>query len=113
MCLALNKFHTPVLLQEAVDCLLSAGNGIFVDGTLGGGGHAEAILQRLPPQSSLICFDADADAVRHASQRLEVFGDRVAIYHANFRTIKQVLNNRKIEGLAGLFLDLGVSSIPA
>ena len=110
MCLALNNFHTPVLLQEAVDCLLSSGNGIFVDGTLGGGGHAEAILQRLQPQSSLICFDADTDAVRHASQRLAVFGDRVSVLHANFRTIKHVLSEKKIECIAGLLLDLGVSS---
>ena len=110
MCLSFDKFHTPVLLQEAVDCLLAAGDGIFVDGTLGGGGHAEAILQRLSPLSSLICFDADADAVRYASQRLEVFGDRISILHANFRTIKRILNGKKIENIAGLILDLGVSS---
>ena len=93
-----------------MDCLLAAGDGIFVDGTLGGGGHAEAILQRLSPLSSLICFDADADAVRYASQRLEVFGDRISILHANFRTIKRILNGKKIENIAGLILDLGVSS---
>jgi 16S rRNA (cytosine1402-N4)-methyltransferase len=108
--LAPDEFHTPVLLQEAVDCLIFAGNGIFVDGTLGGGGHAEAILQKIPSQSSLICFDADADAIRHASQRLAQFGDRVTLLHTNFRTIKQVFGERKIEGIAGLLLDLGVSS---
>jgi len=104
------NFHTPVLLQEAVNYLLTVTNGIFVDGTLGGGGYARAIAERLSPEGKLIAFDVDEDAIAQASQRLVKFGGKVSIVQANFSMVKEVLQQLNISAIDGLVLDLGVSS---
>ena len=70
-----HTYHTPVLLQEVLFYLLTARNGFYVDGTLGGGGHAEAILEQLTHSGKLIGIDLDDDALKTAGKRLERFGE--------------------------------------
>ncbi|MCI8453955.1 MAG: 16S rRNA (cytosine(1402)-N(4))-methyltransferase RsmH [Lachnospiraceae bacterium] len=102
--------HKSVLLNETVDSLLVKPDGIYVDGTLGGGGHAEAVLSRLSKKGRLIGIDQDADAVRAAGERLRAFGDRVVIVRNNYCRIREILRELSIEHVDGIYLDLGVSS---
>ncbi len=103
-------YHLPVLCAEAVEFLLTDASRIGVDGTTGGGGHAERICERLLPGGRLVCFDADADALAASKQRLARFLDRVTFVHANFRTLNAELHKLGIDIIDGLLLDLGVSS---
>ncbi len=105
-----HKYHTPVLLHEVLRFLITDVNGVYVDGTLGGGGHAEAICRQLGAGGRLICFDADADAILFASNRLAAFTQRATFVHSNFRNIGAELDALGIEQIDGLLLDLGVSS---
>ncbi len=84
-----SSFHTPVLLDESVRFLISGAEGVYVDGTLGGGGHAEAICRQLGGNGRLICFDADEDALRAGAQRLQEFSERVSFVHSNFRYLQR------------------------
>lgn len=102
--------HKSVLLYETVDSLNIRPNGIYVDGTLGGGGHAFEVLKRLGPEGRLIGIDQDADAIRAATERLEQFKDKVTIVRSNYRNIREVLSELGIEKVDGIYLDLGVSS---
>ncbi|MEO8166644.1 MAG: 16S rRNA (cytosine(1402)-N(4))-methyltransferase RsmH [bacterium] len=104
------EYHTPVLLREALRYLISDVNGVYVDGTLGGGGHAEEICNQLSIEGRLVCFDADEDAIRFASERLKKFSNRVTFVHSNFRNLKPELSALHIASIDGLLLDLGVSS---
>ena len=101
--------HIPVLYTEVLDGLAIDPQGIYVDGTLGRGGHAEGILKALST-GRLIAFDQDQQAISEASARLADYGDRLTIIHANFNTLKANLNRLGIEGVNGILLDLGVSS---
>ena len=105
-----HTYHTPVLLQEAISYLLTARNGFYVDGTLGGGGHAEAILERLDLSGNLIGIDLDDDAITTASERLARFNNRAIVVKENFRYIKSVLSQYGVNVIQGVLLDLGVSS---
>ena len=104
------SIHTSVLLDEAVDILTNAGGALFVDATLGLGGHAEAVLERLP-EAHLIGIDQDEEALAHASDRLGVFGSRVKISHANFSEISRVIGPDEAGKIDGIIADLGVSSL--
>lgn len=85
-------------------------DGVYVDATLGGGGHAEALLDRLDGKGILVGLDADADAVESASKRLSRFGSRAILRRENFSRMKSVLSDLKITGITGVLFDLGVSS---
>ena len=102
--------HKSVLLEETVDSLNIKPDGIYVDGTLGGGGHAFEVCSRLGEKGRLIGIDQDADAIRAASERLSVFGDRVTVVRNNYVNIAEVLASLGIEKVDGIYLDLGVSS---
>ena len=104
------SYHVPVLCREVVQYLLTDPGGTYVDGTVGGGGHAEAICRQLSGTGRLIGFDADVDAIRHATEHLERFADRVTLIHANVRALRAELSLRGIDRIRGLLLDLGVSS---
>ena len=102
--------HTSVLLEETVDSLQIKEDGIYVDGTLGGGGHASEVLRRLGENGRLIGIDQDEDAIAAASERLRPFGDRAVIVRDNYCNIKEVLCSLGIGQVNGIYLDLGVSS---
>lgn len=103
-------FHEPVLLRESLDLLLTSPDGLYVDGTTGGGGHAEAICRFLSPAGHLVCFDADADAIEAGRRRLAPYGTRVHFVHGNTADIAGALVPLGITGITGILLDLGVSS---
>lgn len=102
--------HVSVLLEEAVGQLQVRPDGIYVDGTLGGGGHAREVCRRLGPSGRLIGIDRDADALRAAGERLAEFSDRVRIVQNNYCNIREVLSELGIDRVDGILLDLGVSS---
>ena len=102
--------HYSVLLNETIEQLDIKENGIYVDGTLGGGGHANAVLQRLGDGGRLIGIDQDAAAIQAAVERLAPFGDKVTVVRSNYSAMPQVLEDLGIHGVDGIVLDLGVSS---
>jgi 16S rRNA (cytosine1402-N4)-methyltransferase len=99
--------HTTVLLAEAVEALVHAPDGCYVDGTFGRGGHARAILERLSAQGRLIAFDKDPQAIRLGEALVDA---RLQLVHASFAGMRQVLAQRDITQVQGVLLDLGVSS---
>ena len=103
------QFHRPVMPEEVLEQLDAARGGLFIDATLGLGGHTELILQA-SVENRVIGFDRDAEAIELARQRLEPFGERFRAIHSDYRRIKPVLRERDIESVAGLLADLGVSS---
>lgn len=100
--------HVPVLLDETLELLVVRPGGLWVDGTLGLGGHAEAVLRRSAPDGRLVGFDRDEEALARARARLLPFGARVRLEHADFREIPERLGD---ERASGILLDLGVSSL--
>ena len=102
--------HKSVLLYETVDSLNIRPDGIYVDGTLGGGGHAYEVCRRLGEHGRLIGIDQDADAIAAATKRLEPFADKVTVVRSNYENIASVLHDLGIEKVDGIYLDLGVSS---
>lgn len=102
--------HRPVLLFEAVKLLAPERGGLFVDATLGLGGHSEAIL-KASPDTRVLGIDRDREAIRLASERLARFGTRFHVAHANFRDIRRVLAEAGEPELSGILADLGVSSL--
>lgn len=102
--------HYSVLLKETIDSLEIKPDGIYVDGTLGGGGHASEAAERLGEEGRLIGIDQDADAIAAAGARLEKFGDKITIVRSNYERMTEVLQDLGIEKVNGIYLDLGVSS---
>jgi 16S rRNA (cytosine1402-N4)-methyltransferase len=102
--------HISVLLTETIDSLDIKPDGIYVDGTLGGGGHSLEILKRLSPKGRLIGIDQDADAIAAASKRLEQYQSQFTAVKSNYQNIDAVLKNLGIDRVDGILLDLGVSS---
>ncbi|MBD5549334.1 MAG: 16S rRNA (cytosine(1402)-N(4))-methyltransferase RsmH [Lachnospiraceae bacterium] len=102
--------HTSVLLEETIEGLNIKPEGIYVDGTLGGGGHSWEIAARLGKGGRLIGIDQDEAAIEAAGKRLSEFGDKISIIRSNYRNTKAVLASLGITGIDGMMLDLGVSS---
>ncbi len=102
--------HTSVLLQETIENLNIKKDGIYMDGTLGGGGHSYEIADRLDENGKLFGFDQDEAAIEAAGQRLAPFGDKVSIIRSNYCNAVEELKKRGIKGVDGILLDLGVSS---
>lgn len=102
--------HTSVLLWETIDNLDIKPDGIYVDGTLGGGGHSFHICEKLGNKGRLIGIDQDEDAILAAGKRLEPFSKKVTIVRNNYCNMKVALSNLGIEKVDGIVLDLGVSS---
>jgi 16S rRNA (cytosine1402-N4)-methyltransferase len=102
-------YHVPVLEHESAELLLWKKNGIYIDGTLGGGGHAESFLRQLSKDSLYIGIDQDPEAIKFASQRLAQFQNFKAKL-SRFDLVDNVLSAEGIDKVDGLFLDLGVSS---
>lgn len=102
--------HTSVLLQETIENLNIKEDGIYMDGTLGGGGHSYEIATRLNESGRLFGIDQDAAAIEAAGQRLAAFGEKVVIIRSNYCNAVNELKERGIQGVDGILLDLGVSS---
>ncbi len=101
--------HYSVLLGETIEQLNIKEDGVYVDGTLGGGGHSYEIAKKLTT-GKLIGIDQDEDALRAAGERLQEFGDKVTLVRSNYESMATVLKNLGIEKVDGIVLDLGVSS---
>ena len=105
-----NNFkHTPVLLNECLEGLNIKPDGIYVDGTLGGGGHSGEILKRLTT-GKLIAFDKDSDALNSTSKKLADFGDKVIFVKSDFKNMYDIVKEKGYNAVDGILLDLGVSS---
>ena len=101
--------HVSVLLEECIEQLNIHPDGIYLDGTLGLGGHSAAILSRLE-SGRLIGIDRDETAIRRAGERLKEFGPRVTLVHGSFGALGEILDDLGIPGVDGMLFDLGVSS---
>ncbi len=101
--------HRSVLLEPCMEALAIKPDGIYVDGTCGGGGHSFEIAKRLTT-GRLIGIDQDEAAIRAASTRLSVYGERVTVFRSNFRNVADVLDTLGVDRINGILLDLGVSS---
>ena len=106
----MNFKHQSVLLDETIENLNIQPEGIYVDGTLGGGGHAFHVCSRLNEKGRFIGIDQDAAAIEAAGKRLSPFEDKVTIVRSNYSDMKQVLTDLGISRVNGIVLDLGVSS---
>lgn len=105
-----SEYHVPILGPTVSKHLVTDPNGIYVDATLGGGGHAEWVLERLGKSGKLIGIDRDPNAIEVAAKRLSAFADRVCVVRAPFWNLRQILTARGIASIAGILFDLGVSS---
>ncbi len=102
--------HRPVLLQEVIRDLVTVRDGIYVDGTVGNGGHSEAIGKKIRSKGRLICLDRDSEAVRLSRERLSPLGDRITVVKGNYAELREVLKGLGVEKVHGILLDLGISS---
>jgi 16S rRNA (cytosine1402-N4)-methyltransferase len=104
------SFHIPVMQREVVESLRCRPGGIYVDGTVGGGGHAGEILRHTAPDGLVIGIDVDDDALRESEELLRPFGHRKILVKGNFADIDSILESLNIREVDGILLDLGVSA---
>jgi len=102
--------HQPVMVDEVIAYLVTTPEGIYVDGTVGTGGHSLEICKRIAPKGRLICLDIDSASLQLARKRLALFGDRVKIIKESYVELDKVLQGIGVERVNGIFLDLGMSS---
>ena len=102
--------HKSVLLEETIEGLQIKPDGVYVDGTLGGGGHSYEVAKRLGEKGRLIGIDQDEAAIKAASERLSEFKDKVTIVRSNYEDMAKIIKGMGIDGVDGIVLDLGVSS---
>jgi len=105
------KIHTSVLLNECMEYLMPETGKLYVDGTLGLGGHTEKILQLSAPEGRVLSFDWDEDAIVKATERLQGFGDRLQVQRRNFAEISEGLDSVGIDQIDGMMIDVGLSSL--
>jgi 16S rRNA (cytosine1402-N4)-methyltransferase len=105
----MSTLHEPVMAHEVIDLLTPSRGGLFVDCTVGLGGHSRALLEA--GASRVVGLDRDEAALAIAGERLQAYGDRVALVHADYRDLDRVLDERGVAGVAGALADLGVSSM--
>ncbi|TDT71564.1 16S rRNA (cytosine1402-N4)-methyltransferase [Hypnocyclicus thermotrophus] len=105
-----DKYHIPVLYDETIQNLITNKNGVYVDCTLGGGGHSEGILLNLEEKGKLISIDQDINAIKFAKERLEIFNGRYQIFQDNFKNIDTVVYMAGYDKVDGILMDIGVSS---
>jgi 16S rRNA (cytosine1402-N4)-methyltransferase len=103
--------HVPVLFHEVLDTLALIPGGLYVDGTVGAGGHAQGILKAISPEGKLLGLDRDPAALEIAESRLAEFGNRVVLIHSSYSDLKLHLNNLNWKSVDGILLDLGLSSM--
>ena len=103
--------HTPVMVQEVLSFLSPFSGAVFLDTTLGGGGHSKLILDAIQPSGVLVGCDRDRDAIKICIDKFKDYGNAVRIHHSNFSNIKKILKNENIDYVDGIIFDLGFSSI--
>ncbi len=101
--------HISVMLNECIEALNIRPNGVYMDGTLGGGGHSSVIASHLSSEGTLVCFDLDCEAIEFAKTKVKSKG-KVLFVHDNFKNFEAVLDKEDFEGFDGILVDLGVSS---
>lgn len=102
--------HISVLFEESIKYMSPKPGEVFVDGTLGGAGHAEAFIKKIVPGGLLIAVDQDTLALRNAENKLALYKENLILVHDNFKNIKEIVEKNAPEGVDGIFLDIGVSS---
>jgi len=107
---SIGYFHTPVLVEEVVEYLITNAKGIYVDCTVGGGGHAEAVLYNLKKQATYYAIDRDKEALSYARERLHKFSDQIVFIQGEFGNIDSILKKEGVSYVDGVLMDLGVSS---
>jgi 16S rRNA (cytosine1402-N4)-methyltransferase len=105
-----DKYHIPVLYDETIQNLITDKNGVYVDCTLGGGGHSEGILLNLEENGRLISIDQDINAINFAKERLKIFNGKYQIFQDNFKNIDTVVYMAGYDKVDGILMDIGVSS---
>lgn len=105
-----DEYHIPVLYYETLENLITKKDGVYVDCTLGGGGHSEGILKKLDDKGVLISIDQDEKAIEYAKKRLEKYGEKWKVFKSNFENIDSVLYMAGVDKTTGILMDIGVSS---
>jgi 16S rRNA (cytosine1402-N4)-methyltransferase len=105
-----NFEHIPVMAKEVIELLQCKPGGVYVDGTVGMGGHSQAILEKIQPGGLLIGVDRDKESLERAQARLKPFGESCRLFHDNFKNLPLILNNLAANLVDGILIDLGVSS---
>lgn len=103
--------HIPVLYDKVVDFLKPKSDGVYIDGTVGLGGHSSAILKASAPNGHIFGIDLDTDAISVAKERLQIFGERFSLINGNFAEMNVLLESHAVHAVDGILLDLGVSSL--
>lgn len=104
------EYHRPVLIGRTLELLVTDREGVYVDGTMGGGGHSRAILEKLEPAGRLIALDRDDEAIERAKNWSAAYGERLTVLKGNFAELARILDDLGIAGVDGILVDLGVSS---
>ena len=104
-----NSFHLPVLTKEILNYLNLKKGGVYIDCTLGGGGHSKAILEKIYPHGLLIGIDQDIEAIETAKEELKGYIDKVELVKGNFKNLEEILSDLKTKTVSGIIFDLGVS----
>lgn len=107
----IEQIHQPVLLAEVLEYLTPHAGGIYMDGTLGLGGHSQAILKKSAPDGRVVGFEWDENAIRRSRIRLEEYGERLIVVRRNFAEIADGLHEVGVQSLDGLLIDIGLSSL--
>lgn len=105
------ELHRPVMEKEVLKLLVTSPEGVYVDATVGDGGHTGAILSSLAPQGRLIGLDWDREALKRAEERLKHFRDQLILVHDSYTNLEKVLLNLKLDGVDGILIDLGASTL--
>ncbi len=103
--------HLPVLKNETMQLLAIKPGGRYIDGTMGLGGHSQVLLEQSSPDGRVLGVDRDPDALRRSAERLGAYGDRVTMVHGNYGDLPEIARQNAFEGVDGILLDLGVSSM--
>lgn len=104
------EFHVPVLVDLVTEILITEDDGIYIDATVGGGGHSESIMRATNGRARLIALDIDREAIEAATGRLSVYSNRVTVLHSDFIKLPDVLHSFGYEKVSGILFDIGVSS---
>ncbi len=104
-------YHTPIMLEEIVGFLNPLPGKIYLDGTLGTGGHAEALLEKSAPTGRVVGIDADAESIEIARERLAPYGERILLVHGRYEQAREILSRHGISKVDGVLLDLGISRV--